>query len=92
MYLVIQHFNEAEQLRYHNVYFLYSIITMHISELVVSFLHKFFFILKAAAEGWRIIYIGGNQFEFYKANINHTQASRDFIDKYKCSLMSSWTN
>lgn len=35
-----------------------------LKELLLLFLRKYFFILKAAADGWRIRYIGGNQFQF----------------------------
>lgn len=60
---------------------------------VVSFLYKYFFILKAAAEGWRITYIGGNQFQFYKTPVQprfnkHPKTSLDFIKRYKCSLIA----
>jgi hypothetical protein len=34
--------------------------------LLLNFLMKYFFILQAASCGWRVCYIGGNQFEFYK--------------------------
>lgn len=39
---------------------------MQVSNLVVKFLYKFFFILKAASEGWRVTYCGGNHFAFYQ--------------------------
>lgn len=37
---------------------------MSIRNLILDFLYKFFFILKAAADGTIISYIGGNKFEF----------------------------
>lgn len=38
---------------------------MTVNLLLILFLEKFFFIMKAAADGWRIQYIGANQFRFY---------------------------
>jgi hypothetical protein len=35
------------------------------NKFVINFLIKYLFIMSAASEGWRICYIGGNQFEFY---------------------------
>jgi len=32
---------------------------------LLNFLIKYFFILQAASRGWRVCYIGGDQFEFY---------------------------
>lgn len=60
-------------------------------DIILSFLNKFFFILKAASEGWRVAYVGGNQFKFYntisKATTLHTHKSLDFIKKYYNSLI-----
>ena len=36
-----------------------------INNLLLNFLMKYFFILQAASDGWRICYLGGNKFEFY---------------------------
>jgi hypothetical protein len=53
---------------------------------LLSFLSKYFFILKAAAEGWRIAYQGGNKFVFYHNKQGVTSqlctSPRDFIDRY----------
>ena len=51
---------------------------MNNENLIKNFLEKFFFILKAASDGWRISYIGGNKFCFYK-NLN-TISCKDVID------------
>lgn len=64
---------------------------MSIPDLLLKFLKKYFFILKAAADGWRIRYIGGNQFEFYSSVNNslvdhslltNLQDTHTFIRKY----------
>lgn len=61
------------------------------NDMILSFLNKFFFILKAASEGWRIAYIGGNKFKFYnsisKSISTNTHQSLDFIKKYYNSLI-----
>lgn len=62
--------------------------------LIKSFLYKFFFILKAAADGWRISYVGGNKFCFYKHlnkicykdAIENKLLNRNFIKNYKIKL------
>lgn len=56
--------------------------------LLLNFIKKYLFILKAAADGWRIRYIGGNQFEFY-ASVNHANEFPDthaFVNKYISKL------
>lgn len=57
---------------------------------ILAFLCKYFFILKAAADGWNIIYIGGNQFTFFE-NINKKKAisSINFIDLYKHKILDN---
>jgi hypothetical protein len=52
---------------------------------LLAFLHKYFFILKAASEGWRIAYIGGNAFQFYNNLYKQGKAMvrcKEFIDRY----------
>jgi len=55
-------------------------------ELLLTFLKKYFFILKAASDGWRITYIGGNEFKFYgninKCMLQNTYTTSDFISRY----------
>jgi len=58
----------------------------HLRDLVITFLYKYFFILKAAAEGWRIAYCGGNKFIFCQ-NVTNVSAqisdtNLDFIARY----------
>lgn len=56
---------------------------------LIDFLKKYYFILKAAADGWRINYIGGNQYKFLKNIdcITKTQSevltTSGFVDNYK---------
>jgi hypothetical protein len=50
-----------------------------------NFLLKYFFILKAAADGWRISYRGGNRFEFFNAEVV-TSNPRTFADTYTNKL------
>ncbi len=61
-------------------------MTATIRDLIMSFLHRYFFILKAASDGWRVIYIGGNQYRFHKPNAQ-AKSSLDFIRKYKMRLV-----
>lgn len=59
---------------------------MNITNIVRKFLHKFFFILKAASDGWRISYIGADQFNFYN-NINCEFTTIDgFTSRYSTLL------
>lgn len=53
-----------------------------ISKLILKFLTKYFFILKAASNGWRVKYIGGNKYEFYKSKKN-TISCTNFLSLYK---------
>ena len=58
-----------------------------LQELLLHFLRKYFFILKAAADGWRIRYIGGNQFQFFSTIPKHLALSQfpdtpTFLQKY----------
>jgi hypothetical protein len=46
-----------------------------------GFLLKYFFILKAAADGWRVSYIGGNRFEFHSKSLKRTN-SQMFANEY----------
>jgi hypothetical protein len=60
---------------------------MDIDLLIINFIKKFFFILKAASEGWRVKYIGGNKFRFHTTHyILYTKSkclnSREFVEKY----------
>lgn len=55
---------------------------------ILKFICKFFFILKAASEGWIVNYIGGDKFEFYKNKnkklVNNTL--NEFIKNYICLI------
>lgn len=59
---------------------------LHIHTLVFPFLQKYYFILAAAAHGWKIKYLGGNQFSFTKRLADSTlttlDSSAQFIQKY----------
>jgi hypothetical protein len=51
------------------------------NKLLLKFLRKFFFILRAAADGWRVIYRGGNVFDFYN-QVTIEQSPEQFVDRY----------
>lgn len=59
---------------------------MTVKKIIIDFLKKYFFILKAASDGWRISYIGGNQYKFYnnldKSILQNTYNTNDFLSKY----------
>ncbi len=59
---------------------------MSIRNLILDFLYKFFFILKAAADGTIITYIGGNKFEFKSPPPLTNFNSNCFISKYSKNL------
>jgi uncharacterized protein YutD len=50
-------------------------------KVIIGFLIKYFFILKAAAEGWRVTYDGGNTFEFVH-NLRNAYGKENFINRY----------
>lgn len=60
------------------------------NRVIISFLYKYFFILKAAADGWIISYIGGNKFTFCE-NVNNRKSleCNEFIDLYKNNLLNN---
>ena len=60
---------------------------MYKNILILNFLSKYFFILQAASDGWRVSYVGGNKFEFYnlKSNVLNTNTN-DFLNKYKVNI------
>jgi hypothetical protein len=58
-------------------------------KIILNFIYKFFCILKAAADGWIVRYIGGNQFEFmYYKQKNKQKNIRDVFTKYTNELPS----
>lgn len=58
---------------------------------LIKLLSKYFFILKAAADGWRVFYIGGDQFTFTQPlNKKHIFDSEVFIKKYRCLYFDCW--
>jgi len=65
---------------------------MLVQNWVVKFLYKYFFILKAAAEGWRVAYCGGNHFTFNQ-NVSDISAKRcdtrlNFVTRYSLGTHS----
>lgn len=50
--------------------------------IILSFLRKFFFILKAASDGWIIKYIGANQFEFRYIKFSSNPSVKEFLKHY----------
>lgn len=62
----------------------------HVAKLILSFLYKYFFILKAASDGWKIRYVGGDQFQFLtKVKYFKNTETEYFIRKYSSSLLNS---
>jgi hypothetical protein len=57
-----------------------------INKIILNFLTKYLFILKAASDGWRIKYIGGNNYEFYKSKKYKISCS-EFLSKYKTDFL-----
>lgn len=63
-------------------------MTEHVQHLLISFLRKFFFILKAASDGWCVRYIGGNKFQFRYSHydilkkLKFTPSTEQFINTY----------
>lgn len=59
-------------------------------ELIKKFLVMYFFILKAASDGWSVRYIGGNQFTFLKGKQDKQNfiplKTKDFIDNFHYKL------
>lgn len=56
---------------------------------IIRFLYKYMFILKAASDGWRIKYIGGDSFKFYnKRTHNNVQSVEDFVYNYNNKLFN----
>lgn len=56
---------------------------------IIKFLYKYMFILKAASDGWRIRYIGGNSFKFYNKRSQTPKVSiEDFMKKYQYTLIT----
>ena len=55
---------------------------MNILDSLLKLLTKYLFIMKAAADGWRVSYIGGNKFEFNNCLCQDTSPIK-FINKYK---------
>lgn len=50
---------------------------------LIPFLSKYLFILKAASEGWRVSYIGGNQYEFSNDITASVTLQSDTIDRFR---------
>jgi hypothetical protein len=58
---------------------------------LIKLLSKYYFILKAAADGWRVFYIGGDQFTFTRPlGEKRVLDSDTFIQNYRCSLFDYW--
>jgi hypothetical protein len=54
------------------------------SNVLLNFVCKFYFILKAAADGWNVLYVGGNDFKFYKKlGKKPPPSTPSFIAEYK---------
>lgn len=68
---------------------------MYTPHLLLSFLRKFFFILKAASDGWIVRYIGANKFQFRYSHYSHskavckdnTESTEMFVKNYVCKSL-----
>lgn len=49
---------------------------------ILKFIFKYLFILKAAADGWTVKYLGENTFQFLGPRRKRTLSSSQFIEKY----------
>lgn len=49
---------------------------------LTKFIFKYLFILKAAADGWRIRYLGDNSFQFTGRRRKRLLSTSEFIEKY----------
>lgn len=61
-----------------------------IDKLILDFLTKYLFILKAASYGWRVKYIGGDNYKFYKSHRHSLCKSKksflscnDFLSQFR---------
>lgn len=54
---------------------------LNIKSLILNFIYKFFFILRAAADGTIVSYIGGNKFEFKSESNFKLNSINHFISK-----------
>lgn len=56
--------------------------------ILINFLIKYLFIMRAASDGWRISYIGGNRFEFYNTfyNKNVDIDTQQFLERYTFNM------
>lgn len=60
---------------------------------IVRFLYKYMFILKAASDGWRVKYIGGDSFKFinkckeWNKSKSGIDTIEDFIYKYQNNIL-----
>jgi hypothetical protein len=49
---------------------------------ITKFIFKYLFILKAAADGWRIRYLGDNSFQFTGRKRRRLLSASEFVEKY----------
>jgi|LakMenEpi03Aug12_release.lakeMendotaPanAssembly.Ray.scaffolds.fasta_scaffold2520136_1 hypothetical protein len=60
--------------------------------ILIKFIYKFFFILKAAADGWIVKPIDENNYDFYKYILKSNKLCKiqlnvpQFLDNYACDL------
>lgn len=63
---------------------------MYLKNVILTFLCKYFFILKAASDGWCIAYTGGDTFTFVDKLKNKKILSEDnFLNIYKNKFLES---
>ena len=61
--------------------------TSLLNNIIKKFLLRYFFILNAAAQGWTIRYIGGDQFKFYKTKNKKIKSIKNFINQFRYELV-----
>ena len=54
-------------------------------QIIIDFIFKYFFILKAASLGWTVTYLGANKFDFghsYKKKIDFQKFINNYTEKF----------
>jgi hypothetical protein len=60
--------------------------------ILIKFIYKFFFILKAASDGWIVKHIDKNKYDFYKYILKSNKLYKvqldisQFLSNYACDL------
>jgi hypothetical protein len=59
-----------------------------LNNIIKKFLLRYFFILKAASEGWSVRYLGCDEFKFYKSRkLTKIKSINKFINQFSYELI-----